>query len=106
MVISPNLIGERGMPIVKNVERRIWQIEEFAVAIKHADGRDMRGDRMGIPQYPFERMARNGLTVAAWRDQRFRPAYIGFEVDVLDGTGQVVPGNTLLSSVRDSYIEE
>jgi len=95
------------MPIVKNVEKRIWEVEQFDVAIKHADGRDMRGDRAGIPQYPpFERMAKNGLTVAAWRDKRFRPTYPGFEVDVLDGTGEPVAGLTLLSTVRDSYLEE
>ena len=82
------------MPIVKNIEKRIWEVEQFDVTIKHADGRDMRGDRTGLPTYPFERMAKNATTAAAWRDQRFRPTYAGLEVDVLDGTGQPVAWNT------------
>jgi hypothetical protein len=90
------------MPFVKNVEKRIWDVEQFDVTIKHPDGRDMRSDKMGIPQYPFERMAKNAITVAAWREQRFRPTYVGLDVDVLDRTGQPVAGNTLLSNVRDS----
>jgi hypothetical protein len=95
------------MPLVKNVEKRIWDIEEFDVTIRHADGRDMRGDKTGIPQYSaYERMAKNSWNVADWKAQRFYPIYPGFEVDVLDGTGQAVAGNTLLSTVRDSYSEE
>jgi len=94
------------VPFVKNVEKRIWDIEGFDVVIKHADGRDMRGDKTGIPQYPFERMANHATTVAAWKDQRFRSNYVGYEIDVLDGTGRLVAGNTLLSSVRNSYAED
>lgn len=94
------------MALVKNVEKRIWDIEQFAVTIRHADGRDMRADKTGIPMYNFERMAKNSMTVAAWRDQRFKPLYPGFEVDVLDGLGRPAAGNTRLSSVRDSYVEE
>jgi hypothetical protein len=94
------------MPLAKNVENKIWDVEQFAVVIKHADGRDMRGDRTGIPMYPYDRMAKNSMTVSTWKDQRFHPNYIGLEVEVLDGGGQPVGGNTLLSSVRDSYAEE
>ena len=91
---------------MKNVEKRIWDTEGFAIVIRHSDGRDMRGDRTGIPMYAYERMAKNGMTVAAWREQRFYPSYVGLEVDVLGGTGTAVAGNTLLSTVRDSYVED
>jgi len=94
------------MPLVKNVEKRIWDVEQFSVIIRHVDGRDMRGDRTGVPMYVYERMARNSMTVAAWKEQRFRPSFPGFDVDVLDGVGNIVAGNTLLSSVRDSYADE
>jgi hypothetical protein len=94
------------MPFLKNVERKIWDVEGFAVAIKYPAGRDIRGDKEGIPTYPYDRMARNALTVAAWKEQRFVPNYVGFDVDVLDGSGYVVAGNTLLSTVRDSYVDE
>ena len=52
------------MAIVKNVEKRIWDIEGFDVVIKQADGRDMRGDRTGIPMYNYDRMAKNAMTVS------------------------------------------
>lgn len=94
------------MALVKNVEKRIWDIEQFDVTIRHSDGRDMRGDRTGIPMYAFERMAKNSMTVAAWKEQRFKPTYPGFDVDILDAVGNAVAGNTLLSSVRDSYVDE
>jgi hypothetical protein len=91
---------------VKTVEKRIWDTEEFDVIIKR-NGRDVRADFSGIPQYPaYERKAKNDMTVAEWRDKRFSPAYPGFDVDVLDGNGNVCPGNTKLGSVRDSYSEE
>lgn len=92
--------------LVKNVEKRIWDIEGFDVIIRHADGRDMRGDRQGIPPYRYDRAARNAMTVAAWKDQRFALTYPGLTVDVVDGTGNVAAGNTLLATLRDSYAEE
>jgi len=94
------------MALAKNVEKRIWDIEQFDVIIRHADGRDMRGDRTGIPMYPYERMAKSSITVAFWKEQRFNPNYPGLDVDLLDGLGNVVAGNTLLSTIRDSYLEE
>lgn len=94
------------MPLVKNVEKRIWDVEDFAVIIRHADGRDMRGDKTGIPMYPYSRAAKDSMTVSAWVEQRFRPNYPGLTVDVLDGPGVPTAGNTLLSTVRDSYSED
>jgi hypothetical protein len=93
------------MALVNNVEKKIWDLEQFQVVIRHADGRDMRGDRDGVPMYAYDRMAKNAMTVAEWKAQRFSPAYVGLDVDVLDGASNVVNGNTLLSSVRDSYVE-
>lgn len=94
------------MALVKNVEKHILDIEGFAVTIRHADGREMRGDRTGIPMYDFERMARNSITVSAWKKQRFLPKYPGFDVNVLDAFGNAAAGNTLLAPVRDSYTDD
>jgi hypothetical protein len=91
------------MARVKNVEKRIWDTEEFAVIIKF-NGRDLRSDYSGMPQYgPYERKAKNDMTVSEWKEHRFYPAFPGYEVDVLDGDGNVCNGNTKLGSVRDSY---
>lgn len=94
------------MSRVKNVEKRMWDVEGFAVRILHPDGTDVRGDRMGLPQYPYQRAAENDITVETWKATRFRPSYPGFEVDVVDGDGTSVQGNTKLRTVRESYQEE
>ena len=94
------------MPKVKSIEKRIWDIEQFAVAIKFQD-RDVRSDCSKLPQYPaYERMAKNDITVAEWKLKRFLVAYPGYDVDVLDGDGYIVAGNTKLGTVRDSYYDD
>ena len=42
------------MPKVKSLERAIANVEGFEVTIRHADGRDMRGDQQGLPGYECE----------------------------------------------------
>jgi hypothetical protein len=94
-------------PTLENVEKRIWDVEGFAVIIRHSDGRDMRGDSEGIPQYNrFERMAKNDMTVADWKTKRFYIVFPGLDVDVLDRNGDAVAGNTKPGTVRDSYAED
>ncbi len=94
------------MAYVKNVEKRIWDIEGFDVAIKHLGGRNVRSDKMGMPMYPYDRAAKNDMSVAQWIDTRFRPNYPGFDVVVLDAYGGAVHGKTRLGRVRDTYLEE
>ena len=94
------------MAKVKNVEKRIWDLEEFAVQILHLGGRDVRGDRTGLPQYPYKIRASDDMTVEHWKTIRFRRVYPGFEVVVLDGDGRTVHGNTKLETLRSSYFEE
>jgi len=91
------------MSTVANVERRIRRVEGFGVRILHLRGSDVRGDRMGLPQYAYHRAAENDITVETWKGTRFRPSYPGFEVDVVDARGNSVPGNTKLGTVRESY---
>jgi hypothetical protein len=94
--------GGTPMAKVKNVEKRIWDTEGFAVVIKY-NGRDVRSDYQGMPQYgPYERMAKNDMTVSQWRDLRFSPSFADYDVDALDGDGNVCNGNTKLGTVRDT----
>jgi hypothetical protein len=94
------------MPLVKNVEKRIWDLEGFDVVIRGSDGHNVRGDRRGLPQYPYDRAAKNEITVEAWKATRFRPTYPGFDVDVLNAASETVAGNTKLATVRDTYSED
>ena len=91
------------MSTIANVERKIRRVEGFEVRILHLRGADVRGDRMGMPQYSFRHAAAEDFTVERWKETRFRPSFPGFEVDVLDGRGRSVQGNTKLATVRSSY---
>jgi hypothetical protein len=91
------------MPTIANVEHKIHRVEGFEVRILHLRGADVRGDRTGLPQYPYTRAADHDITVKAWKQTRFRPSFAGFEVDVLDGRGHSVQGNMKLITVRNSY---
>lgn len=93
------------MPKIKNVERKIWEVEGFAVRFLYRDGTDVRGDKTGLPQYPYERAAGSDITVEAWKQARFRQTYRGYDVDVVDGYNGSVQGNTKLATVRRSYEE-
>jgi hypothetical protein len=46
------------------------------------------------------------MTVSEWKEKRFKPIYVGFDVDVVDGYGESVHGATKLGYVRDSYDED
>jgi hypothetical protein len=93
------------MATVRAVESRIRRVEGFDVRILHETGGDVRSDRTGLPQYPFERAMKNVANVRAWRDRRFHQAYPGFEVEVLHASGRKAHGNMLLGTVRDSYLD-
>jgi hypothetical protein len=80
------------MPKVKTIEKKIWDIEGFNVRILSDEGRDIRGDRDGLPSYKYERAAKNDMTVATWKDQRFQSSYPGFRAAVYDGDGYEVHG--------------
>jgi hypothetical protein len=88
---------------VEAVERRIKSVEGFRVAVRHLDGRNVRGDRTHMPTYQFRRAMADNANVKAWREGRFRPRYPGFEVDVLRRDGTRAHGATLLGTVRAEY---
>lgn len=97
--------GAIEMPKVKSVEKRIWDVEGFSVEFRR-DGRDVRGDKTGVPQYRYQRAAKDDMTVADWRVNRFCVSYPGYEVAVLDGDGNSVHGSTKLGNLRDSYEDD
>lgn len=94
------------MAQLKSVERQIANLEGFEVTILHPDGRDARGDKQGLPGYPYLNAAKNDFTVGQWRDQRFSNAYPGFAVRVWNADGSEAHGATKLATVRDSYLED
>ena len=75
------------MTKVIDVEKRIHNLEGFDIHILHLSGRDVRGNRMGLPQYPYQAAATDDMTVGKWKVLRFRNAYPGFEAAVLGPEG-------------------
>jgi hypothetical protein len=94
------------MPTVRSVERRIYSVEGFDVVIRHLDGRDVRGDRQKLPQYPFERAMPGKSDVKAWKQRRFQPYYPGFKVDVVDAYARRAHGAKKLRTVRDTFFDD
>jgi len=94
------------MSKLKTVERRIANVEGFEVTFRHADGRDVRSNKEGLPMYPYQVAAKNDFTVGQWREQRFNQAYPEFEITVWWADGPEAHGATKLSTLRDSYLDE
>jgi hypothetical protein len=93
------------MPTVKNVEKKIRDIEGFKVKIKK-DGKNVRDDKKLTNQYYFENKLKGHQTVADWKEKRFNKVYEGYDVDVILANGDVAKGNMTLTTVRDSYIDD
>jgi len=93
------------MATIKRVENQISELEDFDVIFTTEEGRDVRGDRTGIPGYlnKFENKAPGRMNVEGWKERRFRPIYPGFDVEILMADGTHAHGNTLLETVRASY---
>lgn len=92
------------MPMCKNVEKKIWDVEGFDVKIKY-NGSDVKGNKSGFPQYNFMNAAKNSMTVSTWKSNRFSMQYSGYQVDVLNSDGSSVSGQMQLGTVRDTYID-
>ncbi|WP_234121181.1 hypothetical protein [Clostridium hydrogenum] len=90
------------MVSVKNIEKRIYDIESFEVNIINPDGTNCRSDKSLPKQYEATRMSKNSFTVGEWK-LKFKKQYPGYTVEVLDGSGNPVDGHTCLSTVRDTY---
>ena len=78
-------------------------VEHFEARFLYLDGTDVRSDKVGLPQYPYEVAASGEITVESWKRSRFRRSFPGYDVKVLDAQGTTAQGNTKLATVRDSY---
>lgn len=94
------------MAIVKNVEKRIFDIVAFEVRSKNVNGRALNSNSNLALYTCYERMASNKWTVQDWKDNRFKRDYPGYLVDVLDGNGRVARGSMVLGRIRDTYLVE
>lgn len=87
------------MPQLKNVEKKIEQVEHFRVDFTFG-GLNVRGDKENIPQYIYAVAAPGSWTVAEWKRQRFAQSYPGYDVQVYTSTGLPASGGMKLANVR------
>lgn len=92
------------MPKVKNIEKKIYDVEGFEVRIKK-DGKDARDDLVLPKQYEAGRMSKNSFSVKEWTD-KFKKQFVGYDVDVMKSNGDKASGQTKLSTVRDTYLDD
>lgn len=91
----------------KNVEKKIFEVEDFKVQIKDRDGSNVRDERELGCTYTKVNAADGNWTVDEWKRKRFEPDMSsGYKVDVLDYDGKVVKGHTKLKTVRTSYLKK
>ncbi len=94
------------MAKVRNVEKRIYEIEGFEVTIQNTNGRALQ-DNNDLPMYTrWYNMARHAWTVQKWKDERFALIYPGCKVKVLFANGTTARGQVHLSTVRDTYLDD
>lgn len=91
------------MPKVKNVEKRIEDVEGFAIRIHQRDGRDANDNTKIEPKYHFRKAAPGNFSVKKWTSNRFKCLYTGFDAVVLNGEGEECPGKMMLKNVRATY---
>ena len=54
--------------------------------------------------YPFRRKLGGTKTVGQWKRERFESTYPGYSCNVLKADDQIAVGQTLLQTIRNSYI--
>lgn len=95
------------MPLLKTIIKQIKDQEGFDVYFTTTQNVTVRKDKSGFTSYNgnWQKMARSDWTVAEWKKSRFNKLYGGYNVVVLDGHGEPVPGNKKLKTLRESYPE-
>ena len=85
---------------IESLERKISRLEGISVRIRHANGRDVRSDKVISLRYPFKNRAADSTSVSSWLRNRFDPICAGYSCDVLDHEQRRAHGRTLLGRLR------
>ncbi len=83
---------------VKEFEEAVWKVENVRVVVRAADEKEKVGD------YNYQNAANESWSIADWDRKRVRKK-LGAkrEIIVIDGSGEVPHGGTLLRTIRRSY---
>jgi len=88
------------MPTVEDFEAKVYKVEGIRIRLRYPNGRDVRGDKVGVPAYDVETPTPDSFTVRDFKDSLRN--FVGFnvEVDILDSQGDLVHGKTSLAKLR------
>lgn len=88
------------MPTVEDFEAKVYKVEGIRIRLRYPDGRDIRGDKVGLPAYDVESPRPDSFTARDFKDSLRN--FVGFnvKVEVLDSQGNLVPGKTSLAKLR------
>lgn len=92
------------MPKMSIIEKRIFDTEGFQVVFTD-NGKNVRGDKQMPKQYEAERATRNSFSVKDFKEKLNRQ-FPGYDFKVLNADGSVAKGQTKLSTVRDTYLDD
>jgi len=92
------------MPRTDFVERTIFNIEGFNVNFI-STGKNLRGEVQQPHNYLASKATKNTYNVSQFI-AKLKSQYPGYDFEVLLGNGERARGNMLLSTVRDSYMED
>lgn len=94
------------MPKVKNIEKKIKDVEGFDVSFLNPEtGRNLRGDAELPNQYATKKMTKNSFTVKDYKD-KLRTQYAGYDTVIRKADGSEAAGQMKLSTLRDSYLQD
>ncbi len=92
------------MPRVAFIEKTIFTIEGFEVDITY-NGQNVRSDASLPSNYIAGRMTKNSATVAEWKE-KFKKQFPGYDAVVKKNDGSKARGQSSLSTVRDTYLDD
>lgn len=92
------------MPKTAYVEKTIYDIEGVRVDFVK-DGKNVR-DEAPLPyNYKAAKATKNAYNVSQFKE-KIKKQFPGYDFYVYDGKGNKCRGNMLLSTVRDTYLDE
>ena len=86
------------MATAGELEQQISRIEGFNATIKQG-GKDVRSDKGGFEDWPYQKQSKGNMTVSEWIS-KFQNQYPGYDVDVSSAGNAYIHGNTLLKNIR------
>ena len=92
------------MPKVSYVEKTIYELEGVRVDFIN-NGKNVRSE-VDLPYNYNARYATKNSATINFLQQKLKNQYPGYDFKVYDCDGNVARGNTLLGTLRDTYIED